>query len=85
MLNKGVYKDINPFVSKVEIIMAKVKNITKKRIIYMLCVLAALVVVMLAKIFWLQFVEGGKWQELAMQQQTKDRIINPKRGTIYEI
>ncbi len=84
MLNKGVYKDINPFVSKVEIIMAKVKNITKKRIIYMLCVLAALVVVMLAKIFWLQFVEGGKWQELAMQQQTKDRIINPKRGTIYD-
>lgn len=64
--------------------MAKVKNITKKRILIMLCVLAALVVVMLSKIFWLQFVEGNKWQELAMQQQTKDRIINPKRGTIYD-
>ena len=64
--------------------MAKVKNITKKRILIMLCVLAMLVVVMMAKIFWLQFVEGTKWQELAMQQQTKDRIINPKRGTIYD-
>lgn len=64
--------------------MAKVKNITKKRILIMFCVLVALVVVMLSKIFWLQFVEGNKWQELAMQQQTKDRIINPKRGTIYD-
>ena len=64
--------------------MAKVKSITKKRILFMLCGIAVFVVIMLGKIFWIQFVEGNKWQELAMQQQTKDRVINPKRGTIYD-
>lgn len=64
--------------------MSKVKNITKKRTMFLLCVIAVSVVIMLGKIFWIQFVEGNKWQELAMQQQTKDRIINPNRGTIYD-
>ncbi len=64
--------------------MAKVKNITKKRTLFMLCGIAVFVVIMLGKIFWIQFIEGDKWQELAMQQQTKDRIINPARGTIYD-
>ena len=64
--------------------MAKVKNITKKRTLIMLAGIAVFVVIMLAKIFWIQFVEGDKWQELAMQQQTKDRVITPHRGTIYD-
>ena len=64
--------------------MAKVKNITKKRTLVMLCGIAAFVVLMLGQIIKIQFIEGDKWQELAMQQQTKDRVINPNRGTIYD-
>ncbi len=32
----------------------------------------------------IQFVQGAELSELAYQQQTLDRVINPKRGTIYD-
>src|SRR5699024_3133219 len=33
---------------------------------------------------WIQFVQGSQLQTMAYMQQTMDRSINPKRGTIYD-
>ena len=39
---------------------------------------------LLARLFWLQFIDSSKLRELAYKQQTINRIISPKRGTIYD-
>lgn len=64
--------------------MAKTTIITKKRIKNMMWVLLGLVVVLVAKIAYLQFVQGEELQALAIEQQTRDEIITSKRGTIYD-
>ena len=39
---------------------------------------------LIIRIGWLQFVQGSELQSMAYAQQTLDRNINPKRGTIYD-
>ena len=39
---------------------------------------------LLTRIGWIQFVQGSELQTLAYTQQTLDRKINPKRGTIFD-
>lgn len=39
---------------------------------------------LIIRVAWIQFVNGGELQALAYEQQTLDRKINPKRGTIYD-
>jgi cell division protein FtsI/penicillin-binding protein 2 len=39
---------------------------------------------MIIRIAYIQFIEGNKLIEEANSQQTSDRNINPKRGTIYD-
>lgn len=36
------------------------------------------------RIGWIQFVDGAELKELASRQQTLNKIISPKRGTIYD-
>lgn len=38
----------------------------------------------IVRIGWIQFVKGDELQQMAYTQQTADRNINPKRGTIYD-
>ena len=40
--------------------------------------------VILGKIAYLQFAKGQELQSMAYLQQTLDRSVNPKRGTIYD-
>ena len=40
--------------------------------------------VFIGRIGWIQFVKGDELQQMAYTQQTADRSINPKRGTIYD-
>lgn len=40
--------------------------------------------ILIGKIGYIQFVQGGELSTMAYQQQTLDRSINPKRGTIYD-
>ena len=49
-------------------------------IIVTVCILTCLIV----RIGWLQFVNGEKLKTQAYVQQTLDRSVNPKRGTIYD-
>ena len=38
----------------------------------------------IARIAWLQFVMGDELKQMALEQQSLDRAINPRRGTIYD-
>ena len=43
-----------------------------------------LAVILIARIGFIQFVQGSELQSMAYMQQTLNRQINPKRGTIYD-
>ena len=61
------------------------KNISRKRrMMYLLMTAATVLLALIIRVGWIQFVNGGELQTLAYEQQTLDRKINPKRGTIYD-
>ena len=60
-------------------------NITrKKRIGYELLAFIIILVLLITRIAYIQFIKGDELQAMAYTQQTLDRKINPKRGTIYD-
>lgn len=56
----------------------------KKRMRNEIIVLWLVLVVLTVRIAWLQFGMGAELQSKAYVQQTLDRSINPRRGTIYD-
>lgn len=59
-------------------------KISSRRRIYILFLFTLLFLVLLiVRLVWVQIVEGPKLQEMAYDQQTRDRTINSARGTIY--
>ena len=61
------------------------KDISRKRRMRNMLVCASIILsVLIIRVGWIQFVNGEELQTLAYEQQTLDRKINPKRGTIYD-
>ena len=61
------------------------KNISRKRrMIYFLIGASIILAFLIFRVAWIQFINGEELQNLAYEQQTLDRKINPKRGTIYD-
>ena len=56
----------------------------KRRMMYLMWFVAGLLFLLIIRVGFLQFIKGGELQKLAYEQQTLDRKINPKRGTIYD-
>lgn len=56
----------------------------KKRLRTMLFVGFILCSLLIVRIGFIQFVQGSELQSMAYMQQTLNRAINPKRGTIYD-
>lgn len=56
----------------------------KKRLRKALFVVFMVFVLLTVRVGWIQFVQGSELQTKAYMQQTMDRKINPKRGTIYD-
>ncbi|MBQ6992591.1 MAG: hypothetical protein IJN50_06795 [Clostridia bacterium] len=56
----------------------------KKRILRVLIISVIISSLLIIRIGWIQFVNGEELQVMAYQQQTLNRAINPKRGTIYD-
>ncbi len=56
----------------------------RKRIMYMMFIAFLILVLLIIRIGFIQFVQGEWLSELAYNQQSIDRQINPKRGTIYD-
>ena len=61
------------------------RDISRKRRMKNALVIAITILILLIfRVGWIQFINGGELQSLAYEQQTLDRKINPKRGTIYD-
>lgn len=56
----------------------------KKRMRTSLFIIFVIFSLLTVRIGWIQFVQGSELQTRAYLQQTMDRSINPKRGTIYD-
>ena len=62
-----------------------VGNISRKKKMKIELIVAILLLAILTgRIGFIQFVQGSELQSMAYVQQTLDRSINPKRGTIYD-
>ncbi len=64
--------------------MKKLNINTKKRAFTAFVIFALLLVALLVRCAWVQFVNGEDLQIRAIEQQTKDKTINSKRGIIYD-
>lgn len=56
----------------------------RKRMAFLLGVIIVCCVGLLIRTGWIQFVRGDALEAKAIEQQTSDKIVNPKRGTIYD-
>ena len=56
----------------------------KKRIKWEMLISMFLLFCLIGRVGFIQFVKGEELQSMAYVQQTLDRSINPKRGTIYD-
>ena len=84
-LNKRKPVDFNKKNRKNAKKLKTVGNITrKKKIKWELFISAMLFMCLVIRIGFLQFVQGDELKSMAYVQQTLDRKINPKRGTIYD-
>ena len=64
--------------------MIELKLTNKKKMRNTLFTAFLTIICLIGRIGYIQFVQGGELSALAYQQQTLDRSINPKRGTIYD-
>ncbi len=64
--------------------MAKTKIDSKKRMFGVLIILIILLLALIFRMFYWQVLRGEEMQARAYSQQTKNRMISPKRGTIYD-
>lgn len=63
----------------------KVSDISRrKRMKVWIFVVCLIGVLFMGRIGWIQFVMGDELRQMAYTQQTLDRSVNPKRGTIYD-
>lgn len=56
----------------------------RKREFVILLLFTMIVALLIFRTGWIQIVNGAELQRKAIEQQTRDRIVNPKRGTIYD-
>lgn len=56
----------------------------KKRMRNAIIIVFLVMLLMVGRIAWIQFIDGDKLKYMAYVQHTLDRKINPKRGTIYD-
>ena len=56
----------------------------KKREAFLLLLLTIIVALLIFRVAWVQLVQGPQLQKMAIEQQTRDRIVSSKRGTIFD-
>ena len=64
--------------------MIETKLSSKKKMRNTLFIVFLIIICLLVRLGFIQFVQGSELASLAYQQQTLDRKINPKRGTILD-
>jgi len=56
----------------------------RRKALYTMFVLQAVIFVLIGRVFYIQAVRGEELQALAFEQQTRDRLLTPNRGSIYD-
>lgn len=56
----------------------------QKRIMFMLIICVVLAVALFGRFIWIQVVKSEHYTSLAYEQQTRERAVEAKRGTIYD-
>ena len=56
----------------------------KRRLKVCIILVIVLATLFIMRIAWIQFIDGDKLKQMALEQQSLDREINPRRGTIYD-
>ena len=64
--------------------MISVKISNKKKMRNTLFIIFLILLLLIGRIAYIQFIQGKELKKLAYEQQTLDRAVNPKRGTIYD-
>ncbi|MCX7747682.1 MAG: penicillin-binding transpeptidase domain-containing protein [Clostridia bacterium] len=64
--------------------MSGINLTTKKRLLFMLFFLTALVIVLAARITWIQMINGAWYQQKVFLRQSAGTEISAKRGTIFD-
>ena len=53
----------------------------KRLLIFLFCAMFGYLL-LVGRVAFIEFFRAEEWQELAYEQQTRDRLITPKRGSI---
>ena len=64
--------------------MNEIKLSSKKKMRNILFIAFLIIICLIVRLGYIQLIQGRELAELAYEQQTLDRKINPKRGTIYD-
>ena len=64
--------------------MNEIKLTSKKKMRNTLFISFIIMICLMVRIGYIQLIQGKELSQLAYEQQTLDRKINPKRGTIYD-
>jgi stage V sporulation protein D (sporulation-specific penicillin-binding protein) len=57
---------------------------SRKKLIFFLAAIEFAIIALIARVLYIQAVRGTELQEAAYEQQTRDRLIAPKRGEILD-
>ena len=55
----------------------------KRLLIFLFCAMFGYFL-LIGRVTFIEFFRAEKWQEMAYEQQTRDRLITPKRGSILD-
>lgn len=80
---KSHKKNYRKKTNKQKVIIDRPVSIKKLRIILIFACLIFLLLII--RLFWLQFINGAWLKERAYRQQTSSKIISPERGTIFDV
>ena len=64
--------------------MDKINISNKKKIIFYLIVFQSIFLLLIIRVFFIQYIKADEYQKMAYEQQTRDRLIAPKRGEIVD-
>ena len=64
--------------------MVETKLSSKRKMRDSLFLVFFIILCLMVRLGFIQFIQGSELSSLAYEQQTLDRKINPKRGTIYD-
>ena len=56
----------------------------KRKVVFVMFAIQVVFVLLLVRVFYIQAFQGEHLQARAYEQQTRDRLIRPNRGTIYD-